>query len=606
MYYFKNFPIERIGSYGFKANLLTGSILVPDRPGGYVISTGTGSGKTQSIKSLIAERYNDGILYCVETRDEARKMHDWIIKELIPGLNRLDPNDPYRLTPDDVTIIDWDHAEELYNYFRNPEEIMYKKILIITHKRFYSDLIPFFVVCNPSTPVETFDGDFSTLMSRTDLRKYILFDETPNFFEPFITIASSVVTNLKRLEKLGYNTKDLERVKDWYDECFGTTFKSGSILNPFNTNTKLGKMKKDTTLSYIGNNLTRLMLNIDYIKKRQSNKGEKGDVISSIHFYPIDLLQPNMQTMVLIWEGVGDLLFSHQTPRDNYKLFDVINIQEKYNSTVVFEEYHINQKRREYITEDELKGSKLFQNHINSLAEIIMDRGHNKTLVVVWKDRGEIGYTTIPDYSRVIKEAFDSIGVDPNRYTLTYYGASDNKSTNDYKDYDAILLVGKRMLGDNHIKSLMDGYSLLPSPDLALLWFYVQLITRIGIRKHDGGNYTVYYSDDFDKKLIKNLRDHFRNTDTLTLDYDLPNVISELDEVIEIKVNKSHRENLRKLIKFYPDLKDVILKGLPGYTIKTSLKNLNRMLGLKRNSIAKYQAFVNELINRFGIILNIN
>lgn len=605
MNYYKNFPISFIGSYGFRAELLTGTIDVPDIPGGYIVSTGCGSGKTQTIKNLIAQRYNDGILYCVDTKSEGCKMHDWIIKELIPNINRLEPDDPYRLTPDDVSIIDWDHTEELFNYFNSPEDIMYKKILIITHVRFWTDLINYFVICNPISPVETFDGDFSTLMCRNDLRKYILFDETPNFFEPFIELSSSIICNLKYMQENGVNTKDLRFVKKWYEDSYGMRPK-GSDDNPFNTTTGLGRKKKDTTLSYIGKNLKKLKLDVDVARKKESDKGRKTG-ISKLNFYPTDLLQKNMQTMVLIWEGVGDLLFTHQTQTEDYKLFDLINVPIKYNNPVVFNEYGFNQKRRENITEEELKNTQSFWEHIQQLANIIMCSQYEKTLVVVWKDRGEVDHITIPDYYRVVKEAFDTVGVDPNKYIITYYGAADNKSTNDYMDFDSVILVGRREYPHRNIYSMTNAYSLRLSSDLANLWFYVQLITRIGIRKHQlGKKFTVYYSKDFNKKLINNLQNHFLNADVSNLDYDLPEIENELDKIIESRVNKSHRDNLRNLINEYPDLEEVILKGIPGHTINTTLKNLNKVLGLTRDSIGKYKAFVNELYNIFDINLIIS
>ena len=59
---------------GFRMKLKTGEIDVPDGCGGYIISSGMGSGKTESIKSLIRQKYDEGILYCVDTRDELKKM----------------------------------------------------------------------------------------------------------------------------------------------------------------------------------------------------------------------------------------------------------------------------------------------------------------------------------------------------------------------------------------------------------------------------------------------------------------------------------------------------------------------------------------------------
>ena len=40
---------------GFRMQLSTGVIDVPDDNGGYIISSGCGSGKTESIKSLIRQ-----------------------------------------------------------------------------------------------------------------------------------------------------------------------------------------------------------------------------------------------------------------------------------------------------------------------------------------------------------------------------------------------------------------------------------------------------------------------------------------------------------------------------------------------------------------------
>lgn len=42
---------------GFRMRLKTGEIDVPDGRGGYIVSSGMGSGKTESIKSLIRHKH---------------------------------------------------------------------------------------------------------------------------------------------------------------------------------------------------------------------------------------------------------------------------------------------------------------------------------------------------------------------------------------------------------------------------------------------------------------------------------------------------------------------------------------------------------------------
>ena len=187
---------------GFLMKLKTGEIDVPDDRGGYIISSGCGSGKTESIKSLIRNKYNEGILYCVDTREELEKMYRWIIDNLV--------NTGSGLKKEDVMIISTDdeHYISLSEYKDNPEIIMQKKILLITHVRFWTDLINFFLIYKPTSEVDVFDGDFKKLMTRKDLRGFIKMDnngemvckpesEIRSFYNKFIKDTPSDIFNHK-------------------------------------------------------------------------------------------------------------------------------------------------------------------------------------------------------------------------------------------------------------------------------------------------------------------------------------------------------------------------------------------------------------------------
>ena len=128
---------------GFRMQLSTGTIDVPDKPGGYIISSGCGSGKTESIKSLIRQKYNEGILYCVDTRDELEKMYSWILTELTDK----DMGESEKLSANEVMIIssDKERAYFLDQYRDNPEILMQRKVILITHLRFWTDLINYFL-----------------------------------------------------------------------------------------------------------------------------------------------------------------------------------------------------------------------------------------------------------------------------------------------------------------------------------------------------------------------------------------------------------------------------------------------------------------------------
>ena len=63
---------------GFHMALKTGEIDVPDACGGMIVSSGMGSGKTESIKSLIRQKYDEGILYCVDTKEELKMLNCFV------------------------------------------------------------------------------------------------------------------------------------------------------------------------------------------------------------------------------------------------------------------------------------------------------------------------------------------------------------------------------------------------------------------------------------------------------------------------------------------------------------------------------------------------
>lgn len=207
---------------GFRMKLSTGVIDVPNDNGGYIISSGCGSGKTESIKSLIRQKYNSGILYCVDTRDELGKMYDWILANLV---NReLGYGDILRES--DVMIIssDKERSSFLNQYRDNPEILMDKKIILITHVRFWTDLINYFLIYRPQVPVDSFDGDFKKLMVRPDLRRYILFDETPTFIRPFVEFDKTVLGVFSKTDDTGnIICMSPEEIEIYYDHFIRNT-----------------------------------------------------------------------------------------------------------------------------------------------------------------------------------------------------------------------------------------------------------------------------------------------------------------------------------------------------------------------------------------------
>ena len=292
---------------GLTMRLMTGEIDVPDKHGGYLVSSGQGSGKTESIKSLIRMKYCDGILYCVDTNEELGKMYDWIVGELV---NSASCNLEY----DDVMIVSSDSRWSYFfdKYKNDPGILLDKKVILITHVRFWTDLINYFLIYKPKEEVKPFDGDFSSLMSRDDLRKYVVFDETPTFINPFVEFDRTLLGVFGKTDGDGkIVSKDRDELELFYD-----TFIRGTDNDFFKRNCKIDRIKRNVVLNLIPRCFDSWMLS----DKETSKVG--------ITFNPVDLCPCNvtMKNYILVFEGAADILLRGSS------CFRLLDVKEKYNT----------------------------------------------------------------------------------------------------------------------------------------------------------------------------------------------------------------------------------------------------------------------------------
>lgn len=550
---------------GFLMRLKTGEIDVPDERGGYIISSGCGSGKTESIKSLIRNKYNEGILYCVDTKEELDKMYNWIIDNLI--------NTGIGLKMEDVMIIssDDEHYISLSEYKDNPEIIMQKKILLITHVRFWTDLINFFLIYKPTSDVDPFDGDFRKLMTRDDLRGYIVFDETPTFIKPFVTFSSVMMGNFTDIDNEGKTrSKKPEDIERFYDR-----FIKGTSSEIFNTKYRIGRIKKQVALNLIP----------DYYDS-WSISGKKE---LSISFYPVDLCPENttINTHILIFEGVGDILFKDIR---NYKLLDT---SEKYNTVVDFQKLEFGITRKNH-------NDSLFEGVMTKVAGLITE----PTLIISWKEvNDEKSDSGNSGYRERIRNALLGRNVDCSLFHVTYYGANDNKSTNCFRDYKQIVLLGDWNLPNTESSKIRRAYGMTTDTQDYKDWFFIQLISRIGIRKHiKGESYKVIYTDDFDSWFIERMTRYF-NDNLIIRKYSLTNNDWE-KKIEEMKIRKNVKEEIIKLIGSDNNLQNAITLGKE-YSINVGFDYLEN-IGIKRDrrERGKYSTLI-ETLKKIEIELNI-
>lgn len=460
---------------GFTMDLKTGVVDVPDENGGYIISTSMGAGKTESIKSLIRHKYDMGILYCVDTKEELKKMYCWIIDELVKdkscGLNY-----------NDVMIVssDKDFQYQLSLYRDNPEMLMYKKVILITHVRFWTDLINYFLIYSPdkNEEVRPFDGDFAKLMSRGDLRRYVVFDETPTFIKPFVEFDRSILGVFSKMDGEGKITcMDKDGISAFYD-----MFIRNTKMDFFNDTYKINRIKRDVVLGLVPK----------YYDSWMVDEGQK----VGITFNPVDICPDNVaiKTHVLIFEGAGNILFKGSS------CFKLLDVKEKYNTVTEFKQVEFGLKR------NRLDNDK-FSSFLDGIVKLI----DKPSLVVCWKDvNGNDEGPGISSYAERVRNGLLERGLDNSMFSVTYYGASDNKSTNQYRDMKQVILCGDWSLPNTEAAKIRKAYGTKADSQDLKMWYFAQLITRIGIRKHiKGDRYTVFYTADFDITFINRLDSYF-------------------------------------------------------------------------------------------------
>lgn len=547
---------------GFRMRLKTGEIDVPDGRGGYIVSSGMGSGKTESIKSLIRHKHDEGILYCVDTKDELEKMFGWIVENLVvEGVLRME----------DVMIISSDpgRADFLGQYRDNPGVLMEKKVILITHVRFWTDLINHFLIYKPQKEVAPFDGDFRTLMGRDDLRGYVIFDETPTFINPFVEFDRSMLGIFGKTDENGNIVcKPPEELGRYYD-----LFIRGGKNDLFNQAYRINRMKRDVVLGLIPKYYGSWVM---------SDTDKVG-----ITFYPVDLCPGGMtiSTHILIFEGAGNILFRGSTR------FTLLDTESKYNTVTDFRRMDFGLSRKCF---DEA-GFGTFVKRIGRLID-------KPSLIVCWKDiNGDDDGPGKSGYAERFRRLLVAEGVDPGLFTVTYYGATDNKSTNSYRDVEQILLCGDWNLPNTESAKIRRAYGTSTDPHSQKDWYFSQLITRIGIRKHIQGEvYTVWYTDDFDERFIERMDAYFNENRVIGKASVSHN---DWEKRLEgMKIRSNIKEEIRLLARYDKDMQRAITMDSE-YTKEVTFCYLE-MIGIKRGKRerGRYKALI-DVLKTMGINL---
>ena len=541
---------------GFEATFKNGTLDIPDRQGAYLISTGCGAGKTEGIKELIGLKQDEGIIYCVDTKAEVDKMYNYL-------------KDNGIVAEIDMLRLHGDAKTELDVYRDHPEAIMQKKVILLTHVRFWSDLIHYFLIYNPPTIPGAFDGDFKALMMRGDLRKWVLFDEATLFFLPFAKISRAVLGCLS--EKIGKSWKCKAPVdmKDCYMK-----FVDGTPDAITKSDHKLARLKRDTTLAIIPR---------FYNGWVTANKDEKME----LQFYPTDICQKNINTHILFYEGVGDILLR------GVKNITLLNIPNKYNSIVDFCPFTVQPQKR-----SDKFDKHAFHTMMDAVENTLKAEKGCKTLIVCWKNIGpriDNQATGKAEWKELIDaELMRRSFIPGTDYSITYFGAVDTKSTNAYRSYRNIILLGDWNTPEHFASSVREAFKSDTTIEDYRVWYYTQLICRIGIRNLAGGNFKVYYTTDHKPLFINQLNDYLNMNKYIPVSHKSRSKCWFNDIAKANGIREPQKSNIIDLAVMFTDLKTEI-EAKNSYTLTVPLVQLALICPRKERKRRAYKPLVSAL-----------
>ena len=551
---------------GFEATFKNGVLDIPDKQGAYLISTGCGAGKTEGIKELITLKQNEGVIYCVDTKVEVDRMYNYL-------------KDNGIVAESDMLRLHGDATTELDAYRDHPEDIMQKKVILLTHVRFWSDLIHYFLIYRPATLPSAFDGDFKALMMRGDLRKWVIFDETPLFYIPFAKVSRPVLGCLSDRVGKVWSCKNPIELKNSYMK-----FVEGTADAFTKSSHKLANLKRDTCLAIIPR---------FYNGWITANKSEKLE----LQFYPTDICQKDMKTHILFYEGVGDILLR------GVKNITLLNIPDKYNSTVNFVSLAIQpQKRNDKFDH----GS--FDIMMNKVENILKAEAGKKTLIVCWKNIGpriDNQATGKAEWKELIDaELMSRKFMNGHDYSITYFGAADTKSTNIYHDYQNVILLGDWNTPENFASSVREAFKSDTTIEEYRIWYYTQLLCRIGIRNLSGGNFNVYYTSDYKPLFIKQINVYL-NMNKYVPSKRKTSKKNWFDDIAKANgIREPQKSDIVNLAIMFPDLK-IEIEAKNSYTLTVSLVQLSVICPKKEKKRRAYQPLVSAL-DKLNIALHIS
>ena len=602
--------------YGFISEInmkfLNGEVTVPNRPGGYVIASGCGSGKTTVIRQLILSEYRKGVLYSAATIRECNEMHSFLVNN---GIDK-----------DRIIVLHSDvesDGVDMRSFRNNPFVLADKWIVICTHHKLLNEYPEAFLKYNCYVYSKSrmshltrgyyqWGEDGKCRMPR----QYILVDELPT------CKSFGFDLELQSLGLLGVSKQETQ-----YDEegrsyitdkiplelTNGGNYKvTESKADTYNihlagpVDTELGKMKNDLALSIVFDDYCR------FNEIFKSNRNLRSIRINYTLSDQVNEIPNTCGTRFIIFDGTGDLTFIPKS--DSYCPFTLLTYSNKYNSPISINKVEIGYKRS-YKNDNEFndKRSQLISNikiQVENISNII--RSNHKVLILTWKDlkvkderrgipideydRREIGYVDF------IRNELMSYGfIEGMNFSIIHYQSGLDRATNEFREFDTVYFLGEFHVPTEVVNQFNQDYRVGTSVLNYTLYQLVQAVCRTRIRLHNMSPIDIYYTSDWDKyndDIMKNLGGYLSS-----------NSISEIRDTTLNNVKPKWRSVIELFCSLSPEFKDAIeIEGktcMIEFTLDEIWELTREVLPVNRKKVESYYSLINYL-KKFGIELKIN
>jgi hypothetical protein len=619
-----NIYYTRVGDLGMNLQFLNGTITVPDEYGAYVVASGCGSGKTTAIKQIIKENYSVGILYSASTIEECNEMYQYC-KSL------TDEDDPSALHLSDIIVLHSDYKSEGVdnNLWRNnPEDLLNKKVIICTHYKLMSEDPSLLVKTSFNPPEEDFDiyTRSVTYKSTEPLpRRYILIDELPSTGSmnqivvtkgDFMRLSSRMTEEVMDLipkDKIGsMRTNELTRVgntvfikpesfksfKGLYDAEKVT---DPSFLGKFDHSTKLGEIREGLVMGTIWKKYRPIWSEF-------SRGAEK--IVVSPNF--LNIVNKRMLNTVLLFDGTGDLTFYGS------KLFTILSTNTvKYNSPITLKKFSFSLKRNQSSSRIKHLDSNL-EDAVDTLSKII--ELNTRTLVVTWKNLRNSDESTndlvdskineSKNFTKLLSSLLGGKGfIEGRDYDIIHYQSGLDKATNKFMESDSIVFLGEFHVPETVISEFNVTFGCETTPEFYSLYQLAQAVSRTRIRLHKGYPINIYYSDDWDDKLMENLVLYFTgkypNITNMNTEESSDNKLLQVFDPDLKYIKPRFKDDVKKLVEsnILPGLGNALSSGTP-MKYKVSLEDISKVVERSNYKVIAYAPLVRYL-NSLGIMLDI-